>query len=72
MRDKIVEMLRGIVPNLDLSCTALVDDGVLSSLNILQLISEIDDELDIAIPIIEIKPENFNSVDRIVEMLENI
>lgn len=72
MRNKIVKMLRGMVSDLDLSCITLVDDGILSSLDILQLISEIDDELDIVIPVTSIKPENFNSVDKIVSMLESI
>ena len=72
MRDKIIEILSDINPNFNPEDTNLIDGGVLASLDLLQLISEIDDELDIAIPPTKIKPANFNSVDEIVSLLETL
>ena len=51
---------------------ALVDDGVLDSLDIVSLISEIAAELDITIPPEEIIPENFNSASALSELLSRL
>ncbi|MBR4706915.1 MAG: acyl carrier protein [Pseudobutyrivibrio sp.] len=72
MREKIIEILSEIVADFDPAQTGLIDNGVLSSLDLLQFISEVDDELDIAIPPTKIKPANFNSVDEIVKLLESL
>jgi len=50
----------------------LIDDGVLSSLDIIQLIGALNDEFDISIPATEIIPQNFNSVDAMVAMVERL
>ena len=64
MRDTILEILADIIDEDDLdTCTTLIDDGVLSSLDIIQLIGALNDEFDISIPATEIIPQNFNSVD---------
>ena len=70
MRDQLIELLNEISPNFNPDEDGLIDKGVLSSLDLLQLISAIDDEFDIAIPPTKIKPANFNSVDAIVKLLE--
>ena len=50
----------------------LIDDGVLSSLDIIQLIGALNDEFDISIPATEIVPANFNSVDAMTAMVERL
>ena len=72
MREKLIELLEEISPNFNPDEQGLIDNGVLSSLDLLQLISAIDDEFDIAIPPTKIKPANFNSVDEIVKLLESL
>ncbi|HHT54709.1 MAG TPA: acyl carrier protein [Clostridiales bacterium] len=52
--------------------TALVDDGILDSLDIVTLITEINQEYDISIPAQEITPENFNSVEAIIRLIKKI
>ena len=47
-------------------------DAVLSSLDIIQLIGALNDEFDISIPATEIIPQNFNSVDAMVAMVERL
>ena len=72
MKDQILDILSDIVDDDVESCTTLIDDGVLSSLDIIQLIGALNDEIDISIPATEIIPQNFNSVDAMVAMVERL
>ncbi len=73
MRETILDILNEIAAGIDFeSCTTLIDDGFLSSLDILQLIGALNDEFDLAIPAAEIVPENFNSVDAIEALVRKL
>lgn len=73
MKDTILEILADIIDEDDLdTCTTLIDDGVLSSLDIIQLIGALNDEFDLSIPATEIVPQNFNSVDAMVAMVKRL
>ncbi|MBR1710298.1 MAG: acyl carrier protein [Clostridia bacterium] len=73
MRDTIISLLEDIKDDIDFaSCTTLIDDGLLSSLDIIQLIGALNDEFDISIPATEIIPANFNSVDAMAAMVERL
>ena len=73
MRDTILENLSDLVEYVDFdTCDTLIDDGLLSSLDIIQLIGALNDEFDISIPATEIIPDNFNSVDAMVAMVERL
>ena len=73
MKDQIIDILSEIVDDVDFdSCTTLIDDGILSSLDIIQLIGALNDEFDISIPATEIVPANFNSVDALAAMVERL
>ena len=73
MRDTILEILDGIVEDVDFeTCTTLIDDGLLSSLDIIQLIGALNDEFDLSIPATEIIPENFNSVAAMEAMVTRL
>ena len=72
MKDQILDILADIVDDDVESCMTLIDDGVLSSLDIIQLIGALNDEFDISIPATEIIPANFNSVDAMVAMVERL
>ena len=72
MKDQILDILSDIVDDDVESCTTLIDDGVLSSLDIIQLIGALNDEFDNAMPATEIIPQNFNSVDAMVAMVERL
>lgn len=72
MKDQIIDILSEISDDLDTACTTLIDDGLLSSLDIIQLIGALNDEFDISIPATEIVPKNFNSVDAMVNMVKRL
>ena len=73
MRDTILEILEDIGEDVDFdTCETLIDDGILSSLDIIQLIGAQNDEFDISIPATEIIPENFNSVNAMAAMVARL
>lgn len=73
MRETILGLLRDIADGIDFeSCTTLIDDGLLSSLDILQLIAALNDAFDISIPAPEIVPDNFNSVDAMASLVTRL
>ena len=73
MKEIVIRILRDLHDDVDFETnTALVDDGVLDSLDIVSLISEIAAELDITIPAEEIVPENFNSADALALLLTRL
>ena len=73
MRDTILEILEDIGEDVDFdTCETLIDDGILSSLDIIQLIGALNDEFDISSPATEIIPENFNSVDAMAAMVARL
>ena len=45
---------------------------ILSSLDVLSLVAELEDEFDVTIPTVEVIPSNFNSVDAIAAMVERL
>ena len=59
MREKIIEILNEICP------------GIIDSLDIVAVISELMEEFDVQLGVNDLTPENFNSVDAIVELIEN-
>ena len=50
----------------------LVDEGILDSLDIVTLITEINEAFDISIPAEEIVPDNFNSAAAIWALIEKL
>ena len=73
MRNTIIDILSEIAEDVDFdTCTTLIDDGLLSSLDVIQLIGALNDEFDISIPATEIVPDNFNSVDAICAMVKRL
>lgn len=73
MREQIIEILEDIQPEADYeTCQTLIDDHILTSLDVLSLVAELEDEFDVTIPTVEIIPSNFNSVDAIATMVERL
>lgn len=71
--ERLIEILEDIQPDVDYAnCTDLIDGHYLNSLAIISLIAELEDEYDITIPAVEIVPDNFNSAERIMKMIERL
>ncbi len=71
--DKLIEILEDIQPGVDYeSCTDLIDGHHLSSLSIISLVAELEDEFDVTIPAVEIIPDNFNSAKAMWKMITRL
>lgn len=71
--DELLDILKDVKDDVDFEhCTTLIDDGILNSFDILQIISALDDEYDISIPASEIVPANFNSAESLYKMVRRL
>jgi acyl carrier protein len=69
--DELLEILEDLVPGEEFAGrTGLVTGGVLDSFTIINLITEISDEFGVDIPVSDVVPENFDSVDTIMALIE--
>ena len=71
--DKLIEILKSIRPDVDFTMEdALIDDEILSSFDIIAMVSEINLEYGIEIQVDDLLPENFNSAEAILELIEKM
>ena len=71
MREKVLEILLDVVPDVDFENEVdLVAGKLIDSFAVVAMVNELNDELDIDIPSREILPENFYSLDTIVKLVE--
>ena len=71
--EQLKELLKGIRPDVDFENeTALIDDGILDSFDVVSIISEIDDVFGVQIRINELDPESFNSAESIWNLIRRI
>ncbi len=73
MMEQLIEILEGVQPDADYeTCTTLIDDGILSSFDVISIVGELEDEYDIQIKPVDIIPANFNSAKAIYEMVQRL
>ena len=71
--EELLELLKDVRDDVDFeTSTDLIDGKILSSFDIIQIISVIDEEYDVAIPATEIVPANFNSAKAIYDMIQRL
>lgn len=73
MKEKILEILNDINPDIDYETeTALIDDGELDSFDIVSLVSELNSSFDINITVVDLVPENFNTLSAMTALVERL
>lgn len=71
--EKLLEILKSIRPDVDFENeTALIDDGILDSFDVVSIISELDDAFGVQVRITELDPESFNSVEAIWNLVQEL
>ena len=71
--DQLLDILNEINSDVDYEiCDTLIDDGILSSFDIVSLVGELNVAYDIDITPADIVPENFNSAEAMWEMIQRL
>lgn len=70
-RRDLLEILNELHPDLDFEAeTALIDNKLLDSFDVVTLVTEIGSAFDIELTAADMTPENFNSLDAMIKMVE--
>lgn len=73
MKEQLLEILKDIRPEVDFENEkGLVTDGILDSFSIVTLVGRINEEFDITVGVDELEPENFDSVDAMLELIKKL
>lgn len=71
--EQLMEILKDIDPDIDYEREDhLIDDGLLDSMEVLELVSTLEDEFDIEVTPTELVPDNFNSAESMWEMIQRL
>lgn len=71
--EELLEILQDIKPGVDFENeTALIDNGVLDSLDIIKLVGQISDEFDVEVEVTDLVPANFNSAKAMYAMMQRL
>ena len=71
--ETLLKILRSMHPDVDFTAEDdLIGNGVLDSLDIVTLITEINNTFDVSIPAEEVIPENFASVASLWALIERL
>ena len=72
MREEVMAILTEIRKDVDFENeTKLIDDSILASLDIVAIVGEFNETFDVEISVEDLIPENFNSVDAMVALIES-
>ena len=73
IKNKVVKLLKEINPYEDImDDTLLVQEGILDSLTLVIFMNEIEQEFDVQIPEDKLQPEFFDSINKIVKLIETL
>lgn len=72
MKEQIIEILTDLRPEFDFTQEGInfIEEGMLDSFDVVSLVDALDTEFNIIIDGIDIVPENFSSLDSIIELLK--
>ena len=71
--EELLEILQDIKPGVDFENeTALINNGVLDSLDIIKLVGQISDEFDVEVEVTDLVPANFNSAKAMYAMIQRL
>lgn len=71
--EKLLEILKGVRSDIDFENeTALIDNNVLDSFDIVSIVTELADAYDVTITAEDMEPENFNSAEAMLRLVERL
>ena len=73
MKEKILDILEELCPGTEVDkCETLIDDGVIDSFDVINLVGELMESFEVEIGAEYIVPENFNSIESMIKMIEKL
>lgn len=71
--EALLKILEELHPEVDFTThSSLIDEKILDSFDIITLITEINEEYDVRIPVDEITPQNFNSAKSLYQLIQRL
>ena len=71
--EELLTLLKDIRPDVNFeSESSLIDDGILDSMDVVSIISAVDDVFGVQIRITELDPENFNSAENLWALIQDL
>lgn len=71
--EEILTILTEIRPDVDFEHeTKLIDDEILDSFDIISIVGELNEHYDIEINVEDLKPDNFNTVQAMLELIKKL
>lgn len=71
--DELLDILKQLKPDVDFDTEkGLIDNAVLDSFDIVQLVTQLKEAFDIDITPADLIPENFNSAESLWEMIQKL
>ncbi|MBQ0005586.1 MAG: acyl carrier protein [Clostridiales bacterium] len=71
--EELIRIMSEIKPDVDFeTATTLIDDDLIDSLDIISIVSEVNDVFDVEIDVNDLLPENFNSAEALFELITKL
>lgn len=71
--EKLLEVLGEIRPDVDFANEKkLIDDGVLDSFDIIQVVMALNEAYEIDINVEDLEPDNFNTVEAMLQLIQKL
>lgn len=73
MRERLLHVLKEVRADIDFENTErMIDDGILDSFDIIQVVMGMNEEFDIEIQVEDLQPDNFNTFKAMLELITNL
>ena len=73
MKAQILKLCEEVLPNIDFTASdRLVDDGILDSISIVTLVSELSIEFGVDFDLDSLEPKNLNSIDAMIKTIKEL
>lgn len=71
--DELLRIMSEVRPDIDFENeTKLIDNEMLDSLDIVAIVTDVNDEFDVEINVNDLLPENFNSAEALYELIQKL
>jgi acyl carrier protein len=71
--EELLRIMSEVRPDIDFETeTKLIDNEMLDSLDIVAIVTDVNDEFDVEINVNDLLPENFNSAEALYELIQKL